>query len=48
MVEVWQGDRELDDALRTERLVATGSEPIRRSLPDWFALCRYADVKSAI
>ncbi|MCP4383319.1 MAG: helix-turn-helix transcriptional regulator, partial [Hyphomicrobiales bacterium] len=47
MVEVWQGDRELDDALRTERLVATGSEPIRRSLPDWFALCRYADVKSA-
>jgi hypothetical protein len=46
MIEVWQGDTPLRDALGEERILATGARPLLRSLPDWFALCKYADVKS--
>lgn len=47
MVEVWQGDIELTDALADERILATGDKSLLRSMPDWFALCVYAGVKSA-
>jgi DNA-binding HxlR family transcriptional regulator len=46
MIEVWQGDTPLRDVLGDERILATGAQPLLRSLPDWFALCKYADVKS--
>ena len=48
MVEVWQGDAELRDALRDEKIMTTGSTRLQRSLPDWFALCSYAGVKSMV
>jgi DNA-binding HxlR family transcriptional regulator len=46
MIEVWQGDTPLRDVLGDERILATGAQPLLRSLPDWFALCKDADVKS--
>lgn len=48
MVEVWQGDTELRAALRDDRIIATGSENLLRTLSQWFALCSYANVKSAV
>jgi DNA-binding HxlR family transcriptional regulator len=48
MIEVWQGDTELKDALREERILTTGTPGLQRSLPEWFALCSYADVKSMV
>ena len=46
MIEVWQGDIRLEDALRDERILATGARRLRRSLPDWLLLCSFAGVKS--
>ncbi len=48
MIEVWQGDIRLEDALRDERILATGARRLRRSLPDWFLLCSFAGVKSVV
>ncbi len=48
MIEVWQGDTRLEDALRDERILATGARPLLRSLPDWFLLCSFAGVKSMV
>ena len=48
MIEVWQGDIRLEDALRDERIQATGARRLRRSLPDWFLLCSFAGVKSVV
>ena len=48
MIEVWQGDTPLRDALGVERILATGATRLRRTLPDWFALCCYAGVKSMV
>ncbi len=48
MIEVWQGDTRLEDALGDERILATGARPLLRSLPDWFLLCSYAGVKSMV
>ena len=46
MIEVWQGDIELADALAGERILATGDKALRRAMPGWFGLCIYAPVKS--
>ncbi len=48
MIEVWQGDTRHEDALRDERILATGARPLLRSLPDWFLLCSFAAVKSMV
>jgi DNA-binding HxlR family transcriptional regulator len=45
MVEVWQGDTELAEVLSNERIMATGTKSLVRSMPDWFKLCVYADVR---
>lgn len=45
MVEVWQGDTELAQALAAERILATGDKALLRSMPNWFALCIYAGVR---
>lgn len=45
MVEVWQGDTDLKTALTEERILATGSTRLIRSMADWFGLCVYADVR---
>ena len=37
MVEAWQCDIELTDALADERILATGDKSLLRSMPDWFA-----------
>jgi len=47
MVKVWRGDVSLKKALR-EKLVRThGDMHLERSMPDWFGICLYADVKPA-
>ena len=47
MAEVWQGDTDLKTALAGERILATGSTQLIRSMADWFGLCVYADVRPA-
>ena len=47
MVEVWEGDIDLQSALRGERIVATGDRHLVRHLPDWLMLCPFADVRPA-
>ena len=47
MVEFWQGDQDLGTMLRRERILATGSKALIRSMEDWFGLCVYADVRPA-
>ena len=47
MVEVWQGDTDLQVALTQDRILATGSTRLIRSMADWFGLCVYADVRPA-
>ena len=46
MVEVRQGHIELADPLAGERILATGAQRLLRSMPDWFALCPFAGVKT--
>ena len=47
MVEVWQGDLDLNAMLRDERIHAVGSRVLIRSMEDWFGLCAFADVRPA-
>jgi len=47
MVEVWLGDTDLRAALRTGKILATGSKHLVRSMTDWFSLSSYADVQPA-
>ncbi len=47
MVEVWQGDTDLQVALTQDRILATGSTRLIRSMADWLGLCVYADVRPA-
>ncbi len=47
MVEVWLGDRDLKAALRSEKILVTGSRHLVRSMTDWFRLSSYAEVRPA-
>ncbi len=47
MVEIWEGDADLKAALREDRVSAIGDRRLIRSMPDWFGLCAYADVRPA-
>ncbi len=47
MVEVWQGDTDLQVALTQDRILATGSTRLIRGMADWLGLCVYADVRPA-
>ena len=44
MVAIWRGDTPWQDALRSGALQIQGPEPLRRSLPTWFALSPSAAV----
>ncbi len=45
MVEIWEGDADLKKAIRDEEVVAIGDRTLIRSMPDWFGLCPFADVR---
>ncbi len=44
MVEVWRGDRDWTDALRSGSVDLTGPESLRRAVPRWFTLSPFAVV----
>lgn len=47
LVEVWLGDRDLKAALRSKKILVTGSRHLVRSMTDWFILSSYAEVRPA-
>ncbi|WP_327010922.1 helix-turn-helix transcriptional regulator [Dactylosporangium sp. NBC_01737] len=44
MIEVWLGDLEWSDALRSGAVDIQGPEDLRRGVPAWFKLISFADV----
>ena len=47
LVKVWRGDLRLKKALREKLVRASGNTHLKRSMPDWFGVCLYADIKPA-
>ena len=45
MVEIWEGDLELNSALRKKLIKPNGNSQLIKSLPEWFGICLYADVQ---
>jgi len=45
LVEVWEGDLEMRTALRSGSIQVNGSRHLVRTMPDWFGVCLYKDVK---
>lgn len=45
MVEIWEGDLELHSALRKQLIKPNGHRQLIKTLPEWFGICLYADVK---
>jgi DNA-binding HxlR family transcriptional regulator len=44
MVEIWRGDREWAEALRSGALAMQGTTAVRRAVPRWFKLSAFAKV----
>jgi len=45
MVEIWEGDLELRTALRKQLIKTNGNRQLVKTLPDWFGICLYANIK---
>ena len=45
LVEIWEGDLEIRTALRKGSVKAHGLRHLVRTMPDWFGVCLYKDVK---
>jgi DNA-binding HxlR family transcriptional regulator len=45
MVEIWEGDLEIHSALRKQLIKTNGNRQLARTLPEWFGICLYADVR---
>jgi len=45
MVEIWEGDLGLPLALRKQLVKTNGNRQLIKSMPGWFGICLYADVK---
>ncbi len=45
MVEIWEGDLELHSALRKQLIKTNGNRRLMKTLPEWFGICLYADVR---
>lgn len=45
MVEIWEGDADLKKAIRDDRVTAIGDKALIRTMPDWFGLCSFADIR---
>lgn len=48
MTGVWMGDRSLHEALKSHVVLLAGDTALKESLPDWFLLNVFSDVKPAI
>jgi len=47
LVEIWEGDRPLKPALRSEEILAVGKRNLIRSMADWFPLGEFSHVRPA-
>jgi DNA-binding HxlR family transcriptional regulator len=45
LVEIWEGDLEMRTALRNGSVKAHGVRHLIRTMPDWFGVCLYKDVR---
>lgn len=45
MVEIWEGDLGLNTALRKQLIKPNGNSQLIKTMPEWFGICLYADVK---
>jgi len=45
IVEVWEGDLDMRTALRNASIKATGSRHLIRTMPDWFGVCLYKEIR---
>jgi DNA-binding HxlR family transcriptional regulator len=45
MVEIWEGELGLKTAQRKNLLKTNGNRQLVKTLPEWFGICLYADVK---
>lgn len=45
MVEIWEGELKLNTAQRKNLLKTNGNRKLVKTLPEWFGICLYADVK---
>ncbi len=45
IVEVWEGDLDIRTALRKGSITAHGSRHLIRTMPDWFGVCLYKEVR---
>lgn len=45
IVEVWEGDLDMRTALHDGSIKAHGSRHLIRTMPDWFGVCLYKDVR---
>jgi hypothetical protein len=45
LIEIWEGDLEIRTALRKGSVKAHGLRHLVRTMPDWFGVCLYKDVK---
>jgi DNA-binding HxlR family transcriptional regulator len=45
IVEVWEGDLDMRTALRNGSIKAHGLRHLIRTMPDWFGVCLYKDVR---
>jgi DNA-binding HxlR family transcriptional regulator len=45
IVEVWEGDLDLRTALRNGSIKAHGLRHLIRTMPDWFGVCMYKEVR---
>jgi DNA-binding HxlR family transcriptional regulator len=45
LVEVWEGDLDMRTALRNGSIKTQGSHHLIRTMPDWFGVCLYKEVR---
>jgi DNA-binding HxlR family transcriptional regulator len=45
MVEIWEGELGLTLALRKQLVKTNGNRLLIKTLPEWFGICLYADIK---
>jgi DNA-binding HxlR family transcriptional regulator len=45
MISIWEGSLNLSIALRDGMVKPNGNQALARSLPEWFGICIYADVR---
>jgi len=47
MVDVWLGDRKVDEAMKSRAIELKGSPPLTRTFPNWLLLSDFAPVERA-